>query len=461
HRAVVPRLPVWYIHPVIKDAYKLNAAEALTYMEVGRLSSVELVQSCLDRIKDTDDTLKAWAFLDPGAALAQAAECDRIRKAGMALGQLHGIPVGLKDIIDTAKMPTQRGTPIFAGRTTDTVARLVEHLREAGAVIMGKTVTTELAFVHANQTRNPHNPDYSPGGSSSGSAAAVAAQHVPLAVGTQTNGSVIRPASFCGTFGFKPTRGVISRTGLLQTSVSLDQVGCFGRTLADVALLTDAIGGYDQNDPASFARPRPDMSAGAKADAPVTPDLVWFNLPFNNRLSGVSRDAFDEILIILGPQVTRMEPAGTLSNLVAVQARIHEYEIAQHQAKVFDGHWDLISETLKPIINRARQITKMEYEDALEVKASAEAFFADFFVEFDAIIAPSAAGEAPRFGAGTGDPIFCTLWTLAGLPCISLPLLMGDNDLPIGVQLIGPSEKDDRLLRTARWLQTHLAQAAE
>ena len=446
---------------MIKDAYTLTATEALTAMASGRLTSVELTKSCLARIEETDGAIKAWAFLDPEAALAQAAECDRIRKAGMPIGPLHGIPVGLKDIIDTAKMPTQRGTPIFAGRQTEHVARLVEHLREAGAVIMGKTVTTELAFVHANETRNPHNPEHSPGGSSSGSAAAVAAHHVPLAIGTQTNGSVIRPASFCGTFGFKPTRGVISREGLLQTSVSLDQVGCFGRTLADVALLTDAISGYDQRDPVSFARPRPDMSAGAMADAPVTPDLAWFDLPFNDRLSDDAREGLDAVMDILGDQVTRLPAADTLSNLVAVQARIHEYEICQHQAEVFDTHWDQISDTLKPVIERGRQISLEEYEDALAVKASAEAFFADFFVEFDAIIAPSAAGEAPVFGNGTGDPIFCTLWTLAGLPCVSLPLLVGENDLPIGVQLIGPVEKDDRLLRTARWLQTRLAQASE
>lgn len=430
-------------------------------MAAGRLTSVALVQSCLDRIAATDASIKAWAFLDPDAALAQAAEADRLRAGGMALGALHGIPVGLKDIIDTAKMPTQRGTPIFEGRTTDTTARLVENLREAGAIIMGKTVTTELAFVHASETRNPHNPEHSPGGSSSGSAAAVGAHHVPLAVGTQTNGSVIRPASFCGAFGFKPTRGVISRTGILQTSVSLDQVGCFGRSLPDVALLADVLGSYDQLDPCSFARPRPDMTAGAGAEAPVTPDLAWFELPFNDRLSPAALDGMEAVLEILGPQVTRMEPADTLSNLVAVQARIHEYEICQHQAEVFEAHWDRLSDTLKPVLTRGRQITKMEYEDALAVKASAEAFFADFFVEFDAIVAPAAAGEAPKFGGGTGDPIFCTLWTLAGLPCVTLPLLVGETGLPIGVQLIGPVERDDRLLRTARWLQTHLAQSAD
>ena len=446
---------------MIRDSYKLTATDALAAIASGRLSSVELVKSCLAQIEATDSTIKAWAFLDADMALAQAAECDRIRKAGLPTGPLHGIPVGLKDIIDTAEMPTQRGTPIFANRQTDRSARLVERLRDAGAVIMGKTVTTELAFVHANETRNPHAADRSPGGSSSGSAAAVAACHVPLAIGTQTNGSVIRPASFCGTFGFKPTRGVISRAGVLQTSVSLDQVGCFGRSLDDVALLTDALGGYDETDPVSYARPRPAILAGARADAPVEPEFAWFDLPFNDRLSGDAREGLEAVLEILGPKATRMQPADTLSNLVAVQARIHGYEIAKHQAEVFDAHWDQISPTLQPIITRARQISKDEYEDALAVKASAEAFFANFFLDYDAIIAPSAAGEAPMFGDGTGDPIFCTLWTLAGLPCVSLPLLVGENGLPIGVQLIGPAEKDDRLLRTARWLQTYLSDAAE
>ncbi|MDB2467824.1 amidase [Planktomarina temperata] len=439
--------------------YTLTATEAVQAIASGRLSSVDLVKSCLEQIADTDASIKAWAHLDPESALAQAAECDRIRKAGLGTGPLHGLPVGLKDVIDTRDMPTQRGTDIFKDRQPDKDARLVERLRESGAVIMGKTVTTELAFVHANDTRNPHNPEHSPGGSSSGSAAAVAACHVPLAVGTQTNGSVIRPASFCGTFGFKPTRGVISRAGVLKTSDSLDQVGCFGRSLEDVALLTDALAGYDQADSCSFARPRPQMRAGAQAEAPVAPDLVWFNLPFYDRLFPDAHEGMEAVLDVLGPRITRMAAADTLANLVAVQARIHEYEICQHQAAVFDANFEDLSRELQLIVARGRKISEAEYTDALAVKASAQTFFDELFVEFDAIIAPCATGEAPKFGSGTGDPIFCTLWTLAGLPCVSLPLLVGDNNLPIGVQLIGPIEKDDRLLRTARWLQLHLAQA--
>ena len=439
--------------------YTLTATEAVQAIASGRLSSVDLVKSCLAQIADTDASINAWAYLDPESALAQAAECDRIRKAGLGTGPLHGLPVGLKDVIDTRDMPTQRGTDIFKDRQPDKDARLVERLRESGAVIMGKTVTTELAFVHANDTRNPHNTEHSPGGSSSGSAAAVAACHVPLAVGTQTNGSVIRPASFCGTFGFKPTRGVISRAGVLKTSDSLDQVGCFGRSLEDVALLTDALAGYDQADSCSFARPRPQMRAGAQAEAPVAPDLVWFNLPFYDRLSPDAHEGMEAVLDVLGPRITRMAAADTLANLVAVQARIHEYEICQHQAAVFDANFEDLSRELQLIVARGRKISEAEYTDALAVKASAQTFFDELFVEFDAIIAPCATGEAPKFGSGTGDPIFCTLWTLAGLPCVSLPLLVGDNNLPIGVQLIGPIEKDDRLLRTARWLQLHLAQA--
>ena len=246
----------------------------------------------------------------------------------------------------------------------------------------------------------------------------------------------------------------------MQTSVTLDQVGTFGRTLGDVALLAEAIGCHDQRDPESMARPRPAMQAGVRQEVPVPPDFAWFDLPFNDRLSEAAQGGLEAVIEALGPSVLRMTPADTLSNLVAVQARIHEYEICQHLAETFEAHWDQLRETLKPIVTRGRQISREEYEDALAVKTSAQAFFADLFLEFDAILAPAAAGEAPKFGGGTGDPIFCTLWTLAGLPCVTLPLLVGENELPIGVQLIGAAEKDDRLLRTARWLQQTLAAEA-
>ena len=440
------------------DLHLLSAVEAADAIRAGRLSSETLVEACLTQIGD--DPLHAWAFLDRDLALVQAREMDRIRKAGRATGALHGVPVGLKDIVDTRFMPTERGSPIFKGRKPEADAEIVNRLREAGAVIMGKTKTTELAFVHATDTRNPHNADHSPGGSSSGSAAAVAAHHVPLAIGTQTNGSVIRPASFCGIYGLKPTRGVISRRGILQTSVSLDQVGCFARSLEDAGLLADAIASYDPSDPASFARPRPRMHQGALADAPVPPSLAWFDMPYHDRLSDDARDGMEAVIEALGDRVERFKAHPQLAGLIEVQATIHEYEICQHLAATFDAHWDQISATLQPVVARGRKITQAQYDDALAVKTSAEAFFAKFYNDYDAVLTLGATGEAPKYGNGTGDPVFCTIWTLAGLPSVTLPLLVGQTGLPIGVQLVGAVEQDDRLLRTAAWMQKTLQAAA-
>lgn len=438
----------------------LSAGEAARMIREGRLSSVELVKSCLDHIGQTDGQLKAWAHLNPDYALEQAAEMDRIRTSGFPIGPLHGVPVGLKDIVDTKDFPTECGTPIFKGRKPDRDATLVQRLRESGAVVLGKTVTTELAFVHPAETRNPHNAGHSPGGSSSGSAAAVAAFHVPLAVGTQTNGSVIRPASFCGIFGFKPTRGIISRRGLLQTSSSLDQVGVFGRTLNDVALLADVLSGYDACDPLSYPRPRPQMAKGAREQVPIEPVFAWFDLPFADRLTADAEEGLQEVVNTLGGKVERLPAPDVFNDLVAVQAHIHEYEICHHLADLFSEHWNELSPTLQPVVERGRKISDERYSDSLEVMASATSFFTKFFNGYDAVITPAATGEAPVLGGGTGDPIFSTIWTLCGLPCLNLPLLVGESGMPIGVQLVGSAEQDDRLLRTASWMLNELQPAA-
>ena len=442
------------------DLYKLPAVDAAAAIASGRLSSVDLVQSCLDQIARTDGTIKAWAFLDPDLALVQAREMDRIRKAGRATGALHGVPVGLKDIIDTSFMPTECGTPVFAGRRADADARIVDRLREAGTVIMGKTKTAEFAYLHPTDTTNPHHPDHTPGGSSSGSAAAVAAGHVPLAVGTQTGGSVIRPASFCGTYGLKPTRGVISRSGLLRTSASLDQVGVFGNSLADIAALTDVLGCYDREDEASFARPRPNLLQGARADAPVEPDIAWFDMPFHDRLTPDATEGLEAVIEALGPRVERFPTAPQLAELVQVHKTIYDYEIARQMAPLVAEHEARISSEMRESVVRGLAISDAQHEDALAVKNTADAFFTSHFNDFDAIMAPSASGEALPLSAGnTGDAVYCTIWTLAGLPCVTLPLLVGATGLPVGVQLIGAAEEDDRLMRTAAWVQNALAQA--
>ena len=444
------------------DLTTLSAVAAAEAIRDGRLYSEQLVTQYLARIDATEPRIKAWAHLDPEAALEAARAADGLRKRGRATGALHGVPVGLKDIVETRAMPTARGTAIFAGRVPDADARLVERLHDAGAVIMGKTSTTELAYMQPSDTTNPHDASRTPGGSSSGSAAAVAARHVPLAVGTQTGGSVIRPASFCGTFGFKPTRGVISRNGVFRTSQSLDQVGVMGNTLADVALLTDALGCYDQTDPASFASPRPAMLAGAEAPAPVPPDFVWFDLPFYDRLDAAARDGLEEVLEALGDRVERLPAASQLSGLTDVHKTIYDYEIARNVSPVAADHTGRLGAAITGAIARGQAIPEAQYQDALAVKASAEAFFEGLFNDFDAILAPAATGEAlPLSDQSTGDAIYCTIWTLAGLPCLTLPLLVGGSGLPIGVQMIGAAHEDDRLLRAAHWMQTELATEEE
>lgn len=436
---------------------QLTASECRRQIAEGLITSEQLVQACLDRIAETDAGIGAWAHLDAESALAQARELDVLRRKGRTLGSLHGVPVGLKDIFDVKGLPTECGSPARKGSVAEIDCQVTANLRQAGAVVMGKTVTTEFAFLNPADTGNPHDLAHTPGGSSSGSAAAVAAGHVPLAIGSQTNGSTIRPASFCGIFGYKPTRGVISRTGVLQTSVTLDQVGVFGRSLEDVSLLADALSGFDPHDPASLPRPSPCASAGLNRQPPVEPAFAWLDLSFNDRLSNDARDGIEDILTALSTQVERIEAPKSVNALVEYQKIVHEYEIARHLADDFERYWDVISDTLKPVVERGRSYSDEQYAEALSMVAGAENYFEEFFHDYDAIIAPSSTGEAPLKTDGTGDPIFCTVWTTAGLPSVSLPLLSGSAGLPIGVQLIGSAEQDDRLMTTAQWLVNSLA----
>src|SRR5947208_8156820 len=238
----------------VTNLHSLSASEAARLIREGVITSEQLVEACLARVREVDEQVQAWTFLDPDYALAQARAADQFRLSGQPIGPLHGVPIGVKDIFDTADMPTENGSVLCAGRTPSRDATTVSMLRAAGAVIMGKTVTTEFAYFSPGKTRNPHNPEHTPGGSSSGSAAAVAAHMVPLAIGSRPNGSTIRPAAFCGVLGFKPTHGLISRHGVLTLSRTLDHVGLFARTIDDIALLAEELAGYDEGDPDT--RPR-------------------------------------------------------------------------------------------------------------------------------------------------------------------------------------------------------------
>ncbi|GJL80487.1 MAG: glutamyl-tRNA amidotransferase subunit A [marine bacterium B5-7] len=418
----------------------------------GALTSEHLLESYLDVIDATDAQIHAWAHIDRDHALEQARHLDDIRRRGLPVGNLHGIPVGIKDIFDTVEYVTERGSNIYANRNPSADSAVVERLKEAGAVIIGKSVTTELAWINPAATRNPHDHSRTPGGSSSGSAAAVAAGHVPLSIGSQTGGSVIRPASFCGVYGFKPSRGIISRRGVYQTSPTLDQVGVFGRDLGDVSLLVDVLGAYDANDSASYLAPRPHMLEGFLSDVLIEPNFVWIDMPYEEHYSKAVSHGCNELMEAIGGQLDRVPAPKSFIALIECHKIIYEYEIYRCLTDERENHWGLLSDTARRKLEVAGKVSDDQYQDALDVLNAANQWFEQFFYDYDSIVTPSSLGEAPAFEEGTGDPICCTIWTLCGLPCISLPLLLSGNGMPIGLQIVGGINRDDDLLRTSRWL---------
>src|SRR2546428_1264436 len=291
----------------LTNLHWLGAAEAARLIRDGVISSVQLVEACLARVRDVDGQVQAWAFLDPEHALAQARPGDEPRLAGQPTGPLHGVPVGIKDIIDTADMPTENGSVLHAGRTPSRDAVVVALRRGAGAVIMGKTVTTEFATRTAGKTRNPHNPAHTPGGSSSGSAAAVAAGMVPLALGSQTTGSTIRPASYCGVYGFKPTHGLVPRHGMFQLSPTPDHVGLFARSLEDVALLLEQLAAHDERDPDSRPRARVPYRAVVAQEPPLAPMFAFLKTSLWDRVDGAAPAALRGLVDHLGGRVEEIE----------------------------------------------------------------------------------------------------------------------------------------------------------
>ena len=437
------------------DASQLNwlsAADAARAIRDGAISSEQLVEACLARVREVEEKVQAWQFLDPEHALGQARARDRDRREGHPSGPLHGVPVGIKDIIDTADMPTEDGTVLHAGRTPAWDATVVAWLRAAGAVIMGKTVTTECAVFTPGKTRNPHNPEHTPGGSSSGSAAAVAAGMVPLALGSQTNGSTIRPAAFCGVYGFKPTHGLIPRHGILRLSRALDHVGVFARTIEDVALVCESLVGHDERDPDTRPRARIPFGAVAAEEPPMPPRLAFVKTPVWDRAEAETTEAFGELTAELGDAVKEIELPDSARAAWDWHRTIMEAEMAASLDLEWERGRDRLSAQLREQLARGREVRALDYQQALARIPLLNAGFEDLFARFDAILTPTAPGTAPRGLDSTGDPAFCTLWTLCGMPAISLPLMRGTNGLPLGVQLVGPRAGDARLLRTARWL---------
>ena len=422
-------------------ANQLSAAEAVAQLASGALTAEALTRACLERAEERK-SVKAWTWLDPEQALAQARAADRAGRPGL----LAGLPIGVKDIIDTADMPTGHGSPIYHGNRPFADAACVALLRMAGAVILGKTVTTEFANRFPGITVNPHNPAHTPGGSSSGSAAGVADFQVPAALGTQTGGSVIRPAAFCGVIGYKPSFGEFSRGGIKLQCHNLDTLGILCRSLDDLALLRAALIGM------------PHRKVNRDAGAPrigVCRTPVWDAAePATQALIERGTDR----LAKAGATVTDVSFVPEFAGILDHHRRIFNFEAARNYAYEYEEHHDQVSQVLRDtVLTPGRELPLEAYVEAIETAEAFRRHLDDLFGEVDMLLTPSAAGEAPEGLGSTGDPSFNSIWTLAWTPSVTLPAGPGPRGLPLGIQLVGPRFRDEALLDAAAWVEPRLS----
>lgn len=421
-------------------ATPLTPLEAGRRVATGEVTSEQLVRDCLERIRSHEPTVRAWAHLDEEAALAQARDRDREEPRS----PLHGVPVGVKDVIDTADLPTERGTPIHAGRRPTVDAACVRALREAGTVILGKTVSTELATWHPGPTTNPYDPRRTPGGSSSGSAAAVGDGMVPIALGTQTVGSTIRPAAYCGAWALKPTHGRLPLDGVQPLSARLDTLGLFASDADGVAALAAVLGG---------APVRP-------LTGPVEPPrIALVRTPWWNRAEQATRSAVEGAAAHCsraGADVEDLTLSMPLDDLLDAHWTIMEVETAQALRPEYEAAADRLSPKLRGVIESGRAVASADYDRAVRLGEQGKAAIDDVLAGWDAILTPAAPGEAPVGLANTGDPLFCRLWSLLGVPAVTVPGLFGSHGAPVGIQLIGNRHHDRELLGVARWVGTQL-----
>ena len=435
------------------DILMLDACTLRERLATGALSALEVVEASISRIEAREPEVHAWAWFDPEFARHQARQLDIHRQTGRAIGPLHGLPVALKDIIDTAKIPTENGCEIDKGRVPIKDATIVEKLKTAGAIIMGKTVTTELAFMQAGPTCNPHNLAHTPGGSSSGSAAAVADGMVPLAVGTQTGGSVIRPASYCGITGFKPSFGAIPRTGVLMQSPTLDTVGVFARTPADAALIAEVLFGYDEADSATRPEPAPPLLEIATSEPPIKPIFAFVKPPGWDDADPELHAAFAELAEALGDRMFEVELPAPFGDAAMLRERVNFAEMARYYYSYGNKGSDRLGPLTLEALSKGNAILARDYLAALEWGDVLYAGLDEIFERCDAIICPAAMGPAPEGLEFTGSALFNGLWTFVGAPAITIPAFTAENGLPMGIQLVAARGNDARLLRNANWFQ--------
>jgi amidase len=416
---------------------ELSATEIANKIATGETTCEAVVRDCLARIAARDNVVKAFVNFDPELALAQARAIDR----GPRQGPLHGVPIGVKDIIDTADMPTEMGSPIYHGYHPVIDASCIALLRRAGAVILGKTATCEFAGSAPQETTNPHNAAYTPGGSSSGSAAAVADDMVPAALGTQTGGSVLRPASFCGVFGYKPTYNTFNKQGVWPAADSIDTIGWLARSIEDITLLTAVL---RMETPAS---PRK-LSAAPRVGLCRTE--IWDTaLPE----SKTAVEGAATALAKAGAKLRDIELPQAFAGLHAVaRSTVNFYERAACMAFLWDHERDRLSPQMRRYIESGRKITRDDYVAGMRRLDQCRALLPGVFEEFDVLLVPCVPGEAPKGLGATGDPNMQAIWTALHTPSITLPTHRGPNDLPVGIQLVAQRYDDDRLLACSQWI---------
>jgi Asp-tRNA(Asn)/Glu-tRNA(Gln) amidotransferase A subunit family amidase len=435
------------------DIFSIPTNELVAKMRSGNISSVEVCESYLERIKKYEKEVKAWSFIDKKILLEKAEEADEYRKSGKPLGSLHGLPIAVKDIIATYDMPTECGSVLRKGISGAADAEVVNLIKAAGAIVMGKTVTTEFAYFDAGKTTNPHDYTRTPGGSSSGSAAAVAAHMAPLAIGTQTNGSIIRPASYCGVVGYKPSFGLISRTGILKQSLKLDQVGVFGKTVEDVALLAKALIKKDILDDDTIHYAADEMLEVCKKGPIFEPKFIFYKTASWKKISKESQKAFQFLLKEFKNNIEVFEEPSYFKDIPKYHKIIHETDMANSFQDFYKKSKKKMGKKLVEAIERGLKYSAKDYVDAVDFVKQSYKSYSEVFEDYYGVITPASTGVAEKGLLSTGSPELSTIWTYMGLPTISLPLLSGENNLPLGVQLVGDKLDDLRFLASANWLE--------
>ncbi|MFC2163841.1 amidase [Acidobacteriota bacterium] len=432
----------------------LSIATASAAIKEGNLTALNLVNSCLDRIDRLDPHIQAWAIIDRERALETARNLDQELKEGKRRGPLHGIPVGIKDIFYTAGLRTEAGSKICSGYVPSFDATAVSRLKEAGAIILGKTHTTEFALFDPAPTRNPWNTAHTPGGSSSGSGASVAAGMCLAALGSQTLGSVLRPAAYNGIVGFKPQYGRISTQGVVPLSWTFDHVGIFSRNVEDSAILFQSIAGYDSKDLHSLDKSIPDcLNQLKKVRLPHFGLVRQYFYDYADDDMRAQTDKVADLFRQAGAKVEEVVLPDSFADIFENGLVIMKVEAAVNHKKMFSENKEHFSPKIREFIEEGLAFEATEYAQALQKRMQQKADMKPFYHEFDAFITPGAPGAPPKGLANTGSPIMQGPWTILGVPTISLPAGLNKNGLPLGIQLAGPPLTEAFLFNTAQWCE--------